>query len=86
MLIGPKIIHESTIAAMAIQNEQRNPAFKCHTSEFVQALLSLWKIFNVNVPGKHIRLSVPLSSRLTFIDESLFFLPALCIGWKLGNH
>ena len=46
-----KVIHESTIAALAIQNEQRSPAFKCHTSEFVQILLSLWKIFNVNVPG-----------------------------------
>ena len=49
-----KVVHESTIAALAIQNEQRSPAFKCQTSEFVQILLSFWKIFNVNVPGKHI--------------------------------
>ena len=36
-----KVIHESTIAALDIQNEQRSPAFKFHTSEFVQVLLSL---------------------------------------------
>ena len=69
-----KVIHESTIAALAIQNEQRSPPFKCHTSEFVQILLSLWKIFNVNVPGKRIRLNDPLSSPLTFNDERFVFL------------
>ena len=68
-----KVVHESTIAALAIQNEQRSPAFKCHTSEFVQILLSL-KIFNVNVPGKHIRLNDPLSSPMTFNDERFVFL------------
>ena len=36
-----KVVHESTIAALAIQNEQRSPAFKSHTSEFVQILLIL---------------------------------------------
>ena len=69
-----KVVHESTIAALAIQNEQHSPAFKCHTSEFVQILLSLWKIFNVNVPGKHVRLNDPLSSPMTFIDDRFVFL------------
>ena len=69
-----KVVHESTIAALAIQNEQRSPAFKCHPSEFVQILLSLWKIFDVNVPGKHVRLNDPLSSPMTFNDERFVFL------------
>ena len=30
-----KVVHESTIAGLAIQNEQRSPAFKSNTSDFV---------------------------------------------------
>ena len=36
-----KVVHESTIAALAFQDEQRSPAFKCNTSDFVGILLSL---------------------------------------------
>ena len=55
-----KVVHESTIAALAIHNEQRSPAIKSHTSEFVSILLTLWKIFNVYMPYKHVRLNDPL--------------------------
>ena len=72
-----KVVHESTIAALAIQNEQRSPAFKCHTSEFVQILSSVWKIFNVNVPGKHTRMNHPFSSLMTFNDELVKALASL---------
>ena len=69
-----KVVHESTIAALTIQNEQRCPTFRNHTSDFVQILLSLWKIFNVNMPYKHVRLNDQLSTPLTFEDERYVFL------------
>ena len=68
------VVHESTIAALAIQNETRIPAFKSNTSDFVGILLSLWKIFNVNIPYKHIRLSDPMSKPMTFNDDRFIFL------------
>ena len=69
-----KVVHESTIAALAIQNEQRSPAFKSQTSEFVQILLSLWKIFNINMPYKHVRLNDSLSRPLISNDDRFIFL------------
>ena len=69
-----KIVHESTIAGLSIQNEQRSPAFKFNTSDFVGILLSLWKIFNINMPYKHVRLNDPMSKPLTFNDERFIFL------------
>ena len=36
-----KIVHESTIAALIIQNDLRCTAYKTHTSVFVELLLSL---------------------------------------------
>ena len=69
-----KVVHESTIAALAIQDETRSPAFKSNTSDFVGILLSLWKIFNVNTPYKHIRLSDPMSKPMTFNDDRFTFL------------
>ena len=69
-----KVVHESTIAALAIQNEQRSPAFKSHTSEFVQILLILWKIFNINMPYKHVRLNDSLSRPLISNDDRYIFL------------
>ena len=74
------VIHESTIAALAIQNETRTPAFKSNTSYFVGIFLSLWKIFNVNSPYKHIRLSNPMSKPLTFNDDRFIFV-TLIVYW-----
>ena len=69
-----KIVHKSTIAALIIQNDLRCTAYKTHTSVFVELLLSLWKIFNVNTPLKHVRLNDSLSKPLTFNDERFTFL------------
>ena len=69
-----KVIHESIVAALAIQNNQLRSAFNSNTSEFVDILLSLWKIFNVNVPYKHVRLNDPLSRPFIFNDERFSFL------------
>ena len=68
-----KVVHKSTIAALAIQNDQRSPASKSHT-EFVQILLSLWKIFNINMPYKHVRLNDPLSRPLISNDDRFIIL------------
>ena len=69
-----KVVHESTIAALAIQNEQRCTTFKSNTSDFVGILLSLWKIFNVNMPYKHVRLCDPMSKPLTSNDDRFILL------------
>ena len=69
-----KVVHESMIAALDIQNEQRCPVFKCNTSDFVGILLTLWKMFNVNMPYKHIRLNDPMSKPIAFNDERFLFL------------
>ena len=69
-----KVVHESTIAGLAIPNEQRSPAFKSNISDFVGILLSLWKIFNVNMPYKHARLNDPMSKPLAFNDKRFIFL------------
>ena len=74
LVLKVHVVHESTIAGFAIQNEQRSPAFKSNTSDFVGILLSLWKIFNVNIPYKHVRLNDPMSKPLTFNDERFIFL------------
>ena len=52
-----KWLNESTVAALAIHNEQRSPEFKSSTSEFVGNLLFLWKNVNVNRPHKNISLT-----------------------------
>ena len=36
--------------------------------------LSLWKIFNVNMPYKHVRLNDPMSKPPAFNDERFIFL------------
>ena len=75
-----KVIHESTIAALTIQNEQRCASYRNNTSEFVEILLSLWNFFNINVPFKHVRLNDPLSRPFSFNDER-FLLLAKIIFW-----
>ena len=69
-----KVVHESTIVALAIQNEQRCTTFKSKTSDFFGILLSLWKIFNVNMPYKRVRLCDPMSKPLTSNDDRFILL------------
>ena len=69
-----KVVHESTIAALAIQNEQRCTTFESNTSDFVWILLSIWNILNVNMPYKHVRLCDPMSKPLTSSDDRFIIL------------
>ena len=75
-----KIIHESTIAALTIQNDSRHPELKIHTSHFVEIILNLWKIFNVNTPYKGIGLNESLCRPLTQNDERFSFLSRI-VKW-----
>ena len=59
---------------MVIQNDSRSTEFKTHTSNFVEIILNLWKIFNVNTPYKDIRLNDSLYRPLTHNDERFSFL------------
>ena len=62
-----------------------SPAFKCNTSDFVGILLSLWKIFNINMLYKHIRLNDPLSNPIRFNDERFILLTRIVYwleAWK----
>ena len=69
-----KVIHESTVAALAVQNDLRCPELQTDTSDFIQIRLSLWKIFNVNIPYKHVRLNDAFSSPFVVNDERFSLL------------
>ena len=75
-----KVIHESMIAALTLQNNQRCSALKTNTSSFVKILLSLWNMFNVNVPYKHIRLNDSSCRPFTVNDERFIFLTRI-VNW-----
>ena len=47
-----KVVNELTIAALKLQNELRDPESRNNTHEFVDILLKIWKIFNINTPFK----------------------------------
>ena len=79
---GIESIHAS-IAALAIQNEQRCALYGNNTSEFVEILLTLWKFFNVNFHLKHVRLNDPLFRPFSFNDERFYLLTRI-IYWLEG--
>ena len=51
-----------------------NAAQRPKRINFDQILLSLWKIFNINMPYKHVRLNDPLSRPLISNDDRFIFL------------
>ena len=69
-----KVVNELTISALTIQNGLRTPEFRNNTPEFVDILLTVWRLFNVNTPFKGIRLNDHFSEPLTFNDERFLFL------------
>ena len=69
-----KVVNELTLSALNIQNGLRIPEFRNNTPEFVDILLSVWKLSNVNTPFKGIRLNDHFSEPLTFNDERFLFL------------
>ena len=50
-----------------------------NTHEFVEILLQLWKLFNINSPLKGKRLNVDMSRPLTYQDERFSFSACVVI-------
>ena len=75
-----KVINELSIAALKLQNELRQPEIRNNTQEFVDILLKIWKIFNINTLFKGQRLNDDISRHLIFPDERFSFL-ACVVTW-----
>ena len=75
-----RIFCESTSSAIKVQNLSRTQEFKTHTSEFIDTINQLWKIFNVNRPNKNIRLNDDISEQFYYNDFRFGFL-AKIVDW-----
>ena len=70
-----KVVNELTIATLKIQDEFRCQENQNNTAYFVDTLLNLWKMFNVNTPLKGIRLKDNNSTPFAFNDEDFHIWP-----------
>ena len=68
-----RVFNESTSAALKIQNDSRSE-FKNDTPYFIDIINKIWKIFNANLPFKHVHLKDEFSSPLTEDDWRFSFL------------
>ena len=75
-----KVVNELTLAALKLQNELRTLETRSNTHDFVDILLIIWKVFNINSPLKGQRLNDDISRPLTFQDERFSFL-ACVVFW-----
>ena len=80
-----KVVNELTLSALTIQNGLRTPEFRNNTPEFVDILLTVWRLFNVNTPFKGIRLNDHFSEPLTFNDERFLFLTRVVFWLDLAS-
>ena len=74
-----KIFDTSTLAALSIYNSAQTN-FETQTTEFLDIIIKVWKIFNVNTTHKHIRLNDDFSKPLTCDDNRFIFL-RLIVNW-----
>ena len=72
-----RVFHESTCTALKIQNDLRSDS-RNDTSNFVDVMTNIWKIFNINTPLKHVRLNDEYSRPLTYLDWRFMFLELVC--------
>ena len=68
-----KIFNESTVGALTLLAKSRSTIIS-NTTEFVDLILKIWKIFNVNVPNTDVRLKDEYSKELEFSDPRFTFL------------
>ena len=68
-----RIFNDSTSAALKIQNDLHSDSIN-DTSNFVDVMSKVWKIFNINTPYKHVRLNDEYSRPLTDKDWRFVFL------------
>ena len=78
-----KVFDTSTYAALIIFNTQ--------TPEFLDIIIKVWKIFNINTTHKHIRLNDEFSKPLEHNDERFTFLKLIanwlnCWRCRQGKH
>ena len=66
-----KIFDESTLAAISLRNEANHNS---QTEDFINIILKLWKIFNINGPNKDLRFKDDFSRQLFQNDERFSFL------------
>ena len=74
-----KVFNDLTVAALKLQNELSNQEDRNNTHDFVEMLLQLWKLFNINSPLKGKRLNDDISRPLTYQDERFPFLACVVI-------
>ena len=77
-----KVVNELIIAAFKLQNELLDPESRNNTRVFVDILLKIWKIFNMNAPFKGQRLNDDISRPLILQDERFSFI--VCVVSWLG--
>ena len=75
-----RIFCESTSSAIRIQNLSRRQIFQTHTSDFIDVINQLWKLFNINRPNKNIRLNDDISEQFYYNDFCFGFLAKL-VDW-----
>ena len=64
-----KVFNELTLAVLKLQNQLSNQEYRNNTHDFVEILLQLWKLFNINSPLKGKRMNDNMSRPLTYQDE-----------------
>ena len=72
-----RIFNDSTCAALKIQNDLHPDSIN-DTSNFVDVMSKIWKIFNINTPIKHVRLNDEYSRPLADKDWRFVFLDSVC--------
>ena len=69
----------SVLAALKLQNELSNQEYRNNTQDFVEILLQLWQLFNINSPLKGERLNDDMSRPLTYQDKRFSFFTCVVI-------
>ena len=85
-----KVFDTSTYAALTIFNTTHSSS-QSQTPEFLDIIIKVWKIFNINTTHKHIRLNDEFSKPLEHNDERFTFLKLIanwlnCWRCRQGKH
>ena len=80
------VISESTNATLSLNKQLQGAAIVTQTHEFLDVIIRIWKIFNINSPMKGKRLRDSFSNPLIKNDERFCFLDKVfqwLETWKL---
>ena len=73
-----KIFDESTLAAISLRNEANHNS---QTEDFINIILKLWKIFNINRPNKDLRFKEDDFSRQLIQNDERFSFLSRIVYW-----